>query len=366
MSAEFPKEHGGRQTRESEVLSTGAFILPDGQELQGISPNHMQLLMLFPTSVETALTRDELAKKCFAFQRRSAALPNAKIYVERLFADLRPALGRVGWNIVGSASQFAMDRTGRKYRTDNRYYLTADDEFSSLCVEKMSGKISDIYGDIVSEEPGQPLFDVYTRLAQRMPQKASTAIIERAILAIKSENPEQMKAGKQVFIALNLKSVLTGISPFLTKDNDHNDELVQSVLTKLSKYGEVHIHNLAGLNSANINMYAGQEAERFNNRQSLQDASLHTIGIQQADPELPDPSTLDWNMESVAMIRDALDTLTSRQRYILTRHYLDGQFHSKIAGTLGISIARVGEIDRKTIRRLSKVLIRKRLWNNPR
>lgn len=60
--------------------------------------------------------------------------------------------------------------------------------------------------------------------------------------------------------------------------------------------------------------------------------------------------------EAMAALRRALPHLTDRQREILTGRYFEGRSTSDLGEALGVSIARVGQIERKAVQKLRQLL----------
>ena len=72
--------------------------------------------------------------------------------------------------------------------------------------------------------------------------------------------------------------------------------------------------------------------------------------------QLQDKSLNDDDLETNMSIKDAINDLTTREKYIIDARYVTGKTQMEIAEELGISQAQISRIEEGAIKSLKKVL----------
>ncbi len=113
-------------------------------------------------------------------------------------------------------------------------------DLKKMSLEDASTSIARVYNKTYKEYMAQhradvSLFDLYSQFAEKLPKHVSAGVNKKAKEAITSDDPKISGMGKQVFIAVNLKTILGVIKPYLSDDINVNSDLVQDVLDKVNE-----------------------------------------------------------------------------------------------------------------------------------
>jgi RNA polymerase sigma factor for flagellar operon FliA len=77
-----------------------------------------------------------------------------------------------------------------------------------------------------------------------------------------------------------------------------------------------------------------------------------TVGERLTDPESPDPEAEALFSERRDMLAKAIETLTEKERLVITLFYYEGLTAKEVAAVLGLSVARISQLHSKALLRL--------------
>lgn len=77
-----------------------------------------------------------------------------------------------------------------------------------------------------------------------------------------------------------------------------------------------------------------------------------TVGERLTDPNSPDPVSAALFMERRELLAEAIETLTEKERLVVTLFYFEGLTAKEIAAVLGLSVARISQLHSKALLRL--------------
>jgi RNA polymerase sigma factor (sigma-70 family) len=96
---------------------------------------------------------------------------------------------------------------------------------------RINGAILQVYQSVFESSPvDTSLFDLYSRFAEHLPYFVSSEINQKLLTLAESKDKDESQAGKQAFVMLHMRAVLSGVKPFLTGNMQMDNDIVQSAL----------------------------------------------------------------------------------------------------------------------------------------
>ncbi len=135
------------------------------------------------------------------------------------------------------------------------------ERFKNSTIEEMAHVISTIAVGIQKEHQGASTLELYQKIAEKLPARVSLEAQHVAIQAVASLDSRLAATGKEVFLFLNMKTVLTAIEPYMVDDSHENEDVVQAAIANfLEKFGKrdhrgsiaLNIHGLAKSGAAEM------------------------------------------------------------------------------------------------------------------
>jgi len=130
-------------------------------------------------------------------------------------------------------------------------------KFKNASLQEASQILTNLYEDILARQEGSiSLAMVFSDLVGRLPERISQDLSNKALAAIANG---EVQLGIQVVILSNMKSILTALSPYLTDNDDLNNDMIQEVIIRLSSRD---LHNRSSL-ATQIHTNVRSAATRF-------------------------------------------------------------------------------------------------------
>lgn len=100
-------------------------------------------------------------------------------------------------------------------------------------VMEMKNIIDGVVLQVLEENQGVSAYDTYRLIAQELPGRISRQAQDTILQAVASIDSNTAAIGRQLVALVNLKTILACVEPYMGKDADYNDELVQEAFTSV-------------------------------------------------------------------------------------------------------------------------------------
>lgn len=280
--------------------------------------------------------------------------------------------------------------------------------FKNAELDEVNTILNSIYAAVAEQYTDDiSLFDLYSEFAQQLPAKVSLDINQKAMVAIASGKPDEIRMGTQVLLAVNLKSIMKVTEQYLTGNNDFDNELIQNILTdiheRMDRFHDRHaissqIHSASnriagrhisdrlgipanwvnrgiyrdviatvdklltqypsGMDKAVIDEQAGVIGNEFAiNERTVKSYLLERNNMSfHGNTELnnPDP-TFDEVFIGLSkqMIEDVLASLTARERHVVSERFFEERTYEDVSKDFGVTRERIRQIEAKAIRKIT-------------
>ncbi len=206
---------------------------------------------------------------------------------------------------------------------------------------------SNLATQVYANDPEISPIGFYKELRQYTPVRIKSDLEHRLFGAIRSEDRETSSMGKRVMLYLRIRSALTAAEGFLTGDQEFDSELIQAGIGEYFEEVENYVPNNKH-NPVRVLVKRGIKTH-------LANLKTHEVTLENAQTLQTDDDFREIELKEVrALITVMLDSLSSRQRFVIKKRTMEGLPLSAVGKLLlsPVGRARTRQIEKEALRRL--------------
>jgi RNA polymerase sigma factor (sigma-70 family) len=186
----------------------------------------------------------------------------------------------------------------------------------------MDQAIDQVLNQVNEAAPGSTIFQFYRKVSEQLPYFVPAEATHQIMQAIASIDSNTVSLGKKTALFLYLKSIISAVEPFVTNNEDQNNEIIQTAISGVFNNLEKFNPNLPP--AQNIYVIAKNEVAQYLATQEEVPASWVKAGLLDFDINFQTPPSNKQLEELATKMSEKLDiSYEKAQQYIKDKNNIN-------------------------------------------